>query len=183
MVYNPGKKGAETRSFFDLYILCSKFDDLVNVSKGDVDKLLQPRVKRKFEELIEDIKKIKYISKTETKSVVSSYFDLPSAALGNIVDQMSKFEPKFYSAEYRNPWKLEDRKEYKLIGELNEVYLALASIHGKLIKLCRCIQVNCQICLVENFDWENNWKDFVNKYEVKDLIKDEGNNAKTPEVD
>ena len=180
MVFNPGEKKAGTRSFYDLYVLCFRFDDLLTVSKVEVNKLLEPRVKRKLEELIEDIKKIKFISKSKAKEAAAAFLNLPSAALSNIVDQMTMFEPKFYRDDYKNPWKLEDRNGYKLRGELDKVYAALTSIHGKLIKLCRCIQVNCQICLAEKFDWENDWADFVKKYEV---VEDEENNVKMPEVD
>ena len=182
MVFNPAEKKDGTRTFYDLYVLSSRFDDLLTVSKFEVNKLLEPRVKRKLEELIEDVKKIKFISKSKAKEAAAAFFNLPSAALSNIVDQMTGFEPNYYRGEYKNPWKLEDRNGYKLRGELDQVYAALAGIHGKLIKLCRCIQVNCQICLAEKFDWENDWADFVKKYEMVE-VEDEENNVKIPEVD
>ena len=182
MVFNPAEKKDGTRSFYDLYVLSSRFDDLLTVSKVEVNKILEPRVKRKLEELIEDIKKIKFISKSKAKDAAAAFFNLPSAALGNIVDQMTGFVPNYYRGEFENPWKLEDRNGYKLRGELDKVYAALAGIHGKLVELCHCIQVNCQICLAEKFDWENDWADFVEKYEMVE-VEDEENNVKIPEVD
>ena len=165
--YMPSEKKTDTKSFFDIYLLCKKFDELLQVSKDHVVQILEPPSANleKFELLIMDVKKIKYIAKSKAKDAVAACIKLPSLTLGNIVDQMTHFEPTFYEDDYVNFWKLEDN-EAEIREELKKVYASLAAIYEILGKMCSCMSVNCQFCLAERFDWDDrDWRNFVMKYE------------------
>ena len=102
--YMPSRKKTDTKSFFDIFVLCKKFDELLKISKEHVVQILEPPSANleKFELLIVDVKKIKYIAKSKAKDAVAACIKLPSLALDNIVDQMTHFEPKFFKDDYVN---------------------------------------------------------------------------------
>ena len=165
--FNPSNKKTDTKSFFDIFYLCKRFDELLRVAKDEVVKVLEPPSANleKFELLILDVKKIKFIAKSKAKDAFSACIKLPSLAVDKIVDQMSLFEPTFYGKDYAITWKLEENGA-KVREELEKVYASLAIIYEKLGKICSCISVNCQFCLAENFDWDDkDWRNFVIKYE------------------
>ena len=165
--YRPSEKKTDTKSFFDIFLLCKKFDELLRISKDHVVQILEPPSanQEKFELLIMDVKKIKSITKSKAKDAVAAFIKLPSLALDIIVDHLTNFEPTFYRDNYVNVWKLEEN-EAGIREELERIYASLAVIYEELGKMCSCISVNCQFCLAQKFDWdERDWKNFVIKYE------------------